>query len=112
MAGHMNVFEPYAARAPHHEDALTRAFLLVLRAVPVAHASWLQMVDRAHRAAKGIGVPGLHELGTPDIKTQTARVESDVGRVILELPRFGGHVTVLVSDSVFSDSFILQRHAV
>ena len=35
-----------------------------------------------------------------------------VDQPVLELPRFGGHVTVLVSDSVFSDSYILQRHAV
>ncbi len=28
----------------------------------------------------------------------------------VELTSFGGHVTVYVSDSVFSDSFILHRH--
>jgi hypothetical protein len=78
---HMNVFEPYVSKAPHHEDALTRAFLLVLRGVPVAHAAWLALVDRAHRANQGDGVPPLHELGTPTVETQTATVPG-VERVI------------------------------
>jgi hypothetical protein len=82
MADHMNVFEPYATKAAHHEDALTRAFLLVLRGVPVAHASWLNLVDRSHRAAGGSGVPWLHDLGTPAIRTQTASVTNHVIRVI------------------------------
>lgn len=82
MANHMNVFEPYVSKAAHHEDALTRAFLLVLRGVPVAHAAWLGLVDRAHRAAGGSGVPWLHELGTPTVRTQTAQVEGHVKRVI------------------------------
>lgn|GEM_PF-6463731 len=82
MSDHMNVFEPYATKAAHHEDTLTRAFLLVLRGVPVAHSSWLNLVDRAHRAVGGSGVPCLHELGTPTILTQTASVADDVKRVI------------------------------
>jgi hypothetical protein len=82
MADHMNVFEPYATKAAHHEDALTRAFLLVLRGVPVAHAAWLGLVDRAHRAAGGPGVPWLHDLGMPAIRTQTASVSNHVKRVI------------------------------
>jgi hypothetical protein len=82
MANHMNVFEPYASKAAHHEDALTRAFLLVLRGVPVAHSAWLSMVDCAHRAAGGKGVPSLHELGAPTIRTQTSQVDEEVKRVI------------------------------
>ena len=82
MANHMNLFEPYASKAAHHEDSLTRAFLLVLRGVPVAHSAWLGLVDRAHRAAGGEGVPCLHELGAPTVRTQTAQVEGHVDRVI------------------------------
>lgn len=82
MTDHMNVFEPYASKTAQHEDALTRAFLLVLRSVPVAHASWLNLVDRAHRAAGGTGVPCLHELGAPAVRTQTATVGHEVKRVI------------------------------
>ena len=74
MSDHMNLFEPYVSKVPYHEDALTRAFLLVLRSVPVAHAAWLVLVDRAHRANRGEGVPSLHELGAPTVETQTATV--------------------------------------
>ena len=76
MSDHLNVFEPYVSKAPHHEDALTRAFLLVLRGVPVAHAAWLVLVDRAHRANHGKGIPSLHELDAPTVETQTATVPS------------------------------------
>lgn len=82
MANHMNLFEPYRDKAAHHEDALTRAFLLVLRGVPVAHAAWLGMVDRAHRFNKGSGVPGLHELGDPEVQTQTSGVPEDIERLV------------------------------
>ncbi len=79
---HMNVFVPYERRPHTHEDNLTRAFLLVLRGVPVAHAAWLDLVDQAHRANGGSGVPRLHALATPRIATQTAAVPDGVRRII------------------------------
>jgi len=82
MADHLNLFEPYERKAAGHEDALTRAFLLVLRGVPVAHAAWLHLVDAAHRANGGGGVPALHALPAPTVHMQTAQVPEDVARVI------------------------------
>jgi len=82
MSDHMNLFEPYSRKEPHHEDALTRAFLLVLRGVPVAHAAWLDLVDRAHRDNKGNGVPSLYQLPEPEVETQTATVPEDVERIV------------------------------
>jgi hypothetical protein len=82
VSNHMNLFEPYLSKAPHHEDALTRAFLLVLRGVPVAHAAWLTLIDRAHRLNKGTGVPPLHALGTPDVVSQTGSVPDGIRRVL------------------------------
>lgn len=82
MPSHMNVFVPYE-RPPTHEDQITRAFLIVLRAVPVAHAAWLELVASAHRASGGkIPVPPLHALPSPHIKTQTAEVPSEMARLI------------------------------
>ena len=78
----MNLFEPYLRKEPHHEDALTRAFLLVLRNVPLAHAAWLELVDAGHRQNGGTGVPSLHELPMPEVETQTASVPDDVERVV------------------------------
>ena len=82
MANHMNVFEPYVSKAAHHEDALTRAFLLVLRGVPVAHAAWLHLVDRAHRKNNGSGIPALHDLGEPDVDMQTSTVPPQIERLV------------------------------
>lgn len=82
LSNHMNVFEPYVSKAAHHEDTLTRAFLLVLRGVPVAHAAWLSLVDRAHRLNKGAGVPPLYGLGAPVVASQTSAVSDGVRRVL------------------------------
>lgn len=41
----LNFFEPYESLAPHHENQLTRAFVVVLKLSPMAHAAWLRRVD-------------------------------------------------------------------
>lgn len=82
MVDHLNIFEPYERKTAGHEDALTRAFMLVLRGVPVAHAAWLHLVDVAHRANRGGGVPRLHELPAPQVNMQTAAIPDGVHRII------------------------------
>jgi hypothetical protein len=79
---HMNAFVSYERRAHAHEDNLTRAFLLVLRGVPVAHAAWLDLVDHSHRDRGGSGVPRLHGMAAPRFVTQTAAVPEGVRRII------------------------------
>jgi hypothetical protein len=79
---HLNLFHPYERKGAGHEDALTRAFMLVLRGVPLAHAAWLELVDRAHRANRGEGVPPLHTLPRPRVYLQTARVPEETVRVV------------------------------
>ena len=93
MPDHLNIFEPYRRKGPTHEDALTRAFLLVLRGVPVAHAAWLHLVDQAHRANEGSGVPHLHELSAPQVFMQTSTVPEGVERMI-SLVQTDEHVPV------------------
>jgi hypothetical protein len=82
MSNHLNIFEPYERKGAHYEDALTRAFLLVLRGAPIAHAAWLHLVDRAHRANGGEGIPLLHELVAPSVHMQTARVPDSSARIV------------------------------
>lgn len=82
MSDHLNLYKPYQRKNAGHEDALTRAFLIVLRGVPVAHAAWLNLVDQAHRANQGTGVPPLHALPIPKVYMQTAAVPEDATRVI------------------------------
>ena len=82
MSRHINAFIGYEKKPHHHEDNLTRAFLLVLRGVPVAHAAWLDLVDRAHRANEVAGVPRLHELPSPRVDTQVGAIPGGVNKVI------------------------------
>ena len=82
MPSHMNAFAPYERKAPTHEDQLTRAFLIVLKASPLAHQAWLRLVDRAHLRNKGGGVPALHDLPAVDVDTQTGRVPDGIARLV------------------------------
>jgi hypothetical protein len=79
---HLNIFHPYKDLALHHENSLTRAFLIVLRSVPGAHAAWLDLVDRGHRRSSGAGVPRLHELQRPQVATQVGSLPERVSRII------------------------------
>lgn len=79
---HLNIFHPYKDLALHHENSLTRAFLIVLRSVPSAHAAWLDLVDRGHRRSNGTGVPSLHELPRPQVATQVGSLPERVSRII------------------------------
>jgi hypothetical protein len=79
---HLNIFHPYKDLALHHENSLTRAFLIVLRSVPSAHAAWLDLVDRGHRKSNGSGVPSLHELSQAQVATQVGALPERVSRII------------------------------
>ena len=74
MRGPLNFFEPYESLPPTHENQLTRAFLVVLRVVPSAHAVWLRMVSDAREGAKSL--PRLEELPTASFQTQTGKIGS------------------------------------
>ncbi len=79
---HLNYFEPYERKEAHHEDQLTRAFIIILRHVPLAHSAWLLLVDRAHRENNGKGIPSLHALPEPAFHTQVCQLPLDVERVV------------------------------
>jgi len=79
---HLSYFEPYTRKEAHHEDQLTRAFIVVLKHVPVVHAAWLLLVDRAHRDNQGDGVPPLHALPEPVFSTQVCTLPLEVERVV------------------------------
>jgi len=40
----LNYFAPYQSKAEHHEDNLTRAFMVVLRYVPLAQAAFVELL--------------------------------------------------------------------
>lgn len=61
----LNFFQPFRRLEPNHENQLTRALLVVLRLSPMAHATWLRLVDPARQ---------LHELPAAEFRTQTRAV--------------------------------------
>lgn len=101
MSNHISVFEPFSAPA-EHENQLTRALLIVLRTIPVAHAAWLDLADRSYRANNlaavppgGRGIPGLHEFRSAEYVTQRWRLpvgqdppQRIVSVVVTPEPRF------------------------
>ncbi len=44
VMNHLNYFEPYKSKGPHHEDQLTRAFLVVLRMVPLVQTTFIDLI--------------------------------------------------------------------
>jgi hypothetical protein len=62
---HLNFFEPWPDLAAHHENQLTRAFLVILRLCPAAHQAWLRLVDPEL---------DLGRLPAPTFDTQTAQL--------------------------------------
>jgi hypothetical protein len=75
MRDPLNFFEPYESLPPTHENQLTRAFLVVLRLVPIAHAVWLRMVSDA-RGRDTKPLPPLERLPTASFQTQTGKIGS------------------------------------
>jgi hypothetical protein len=47
---HLNCFAHFKSKKEHYEDVLTRAFLLVMRLVPQAHAGFLALVAEKRQA--------------------------------------------------------------
>jgi len=48
----LNFFQPFERLPPNHENQLTRALLLVLRFVPIAHEYWLTRTGEKRRLAQ------------------------------------------------------------
>lgn len=73
MRDPLNFFEPYEKLPAGHENQLTRAFLVVLRLVPLAHSVWLRLVSES-RGDSAVPLPHLQELPPASFTTQTGRI--------------------------------------
>lgn len=85
----INYFEPYTSKAPHHEDNLTRAFLVVLRYSSQALNYFYQYLYSSFtHSAKCMDlaqdIPELHELDAPDLdfNTQKQTIEELANKLI------------------------------
>lgn len=73
MRDPLNFFEPWESLPAAHENQLTRAFLVVLRLVPIAHAEWLRLVAET-RGPGAVPIPPLRDLSPAKFNTQTGQV--------------------------------------
>jgi len=76
---HLNYFEPYESKKTSHEDQLTRAFLVVMRFVPLAQAAFLDLVREAQqRNGSELIVPALTAMDSEcSIETQVSAIAQD-----------------------------------
>jgi hypothetical protein len=81
----LNYFRPFQSKAPWHEDQLTRAFLVVLRLVPLAQAAFIDLV-RENQESSGVErrIPSLSALETPTVtmQTQVGQISMVGGRLL------------------------------
>src|ERR1022692_3968992 len=80
---HVNYFAPFESRLPTHEDQLTRAFLVVLRLVPMAQAAFLDLVrDKIPQDSERM-IPPLSALQkTCEFGTQVGKINQSTGTLI------------------------------
>ncbi|MGD1098687.1 MAG: hypothetical protein ABSB35_42760 [Bryobacteraceae bacterium] len=81
----LNYFNPYQSKGAWHEDQLTRAFLVVVRMVPLALSAFLDLIrDRQTTAKSERPLPSLSDLLVQDlaIHTQKEQVPQTTGRLI------------------------------
>lgn len=55
----LNAFAQFESKKATHEDALTRAFLVVLRLVPQAHERFLSLVAAKRSGSRQAGLPAM-----------------------------------------------------
>lgn len=93
---HLNYFFPYERKDAHHEDQLTRAFLVILKMVPFIQHMFIEMI-REKMFEKNVNpeniVPSLvnTEHRIERIETQVKKISQDSGKLI----------SILISDDEF-----------
>lgn len=81
----LNYFNPYQSKGAWHEDQLTRAFLVVVRMVPLALSTFLDLIrDRQVTAKSERPLPSFSDLMIQGvgIHTQRTSVPQTTGRLI------------------------------
>lgn len=81
----LNYFSPYQSKGSWHEDQLTRAFLVVVRMVPLAFSAFLDLVRDGQLARTSAWpLPSTTELLTSEIEIQTQKnsVPQTTGRLV------------------------------
>ena len=87
---HLNVFIPYESKPLHHEDQLTRAFLILIRSIKLVEAVFLDLVENAMKtigieirpATLSQKIGGLDSVETQVWSGTKARLSTESGRLV------------------------------
>jgi hypothetical protein len=79
---HLSMFRPYQDRDVGHEDQLTRAALIAMRAVPLAHEAFLDLA--AHRSVSELP-SARFDMQTGDLNVAEEDVRETTEPVVDEL---------------------------
>ena len=82
---HLNYFEPYKGKEPYHEDQLTRAFLVILRMIPLVQTTFIDLIRSYQISNKHDRVlPVLTEplMKLDNIETQVTSINDSQGYLI------------------------------
>lgn len=99
----LNYFAPFQSKLAGHEDQLTRAFLVVLRYVPLAQAASIDLLrERAIDNLNDV-IPPISGLvgAVPSFQTQVSTISKSRGRLL----------SVLLSDETWTPTRELQFSA-
>jgi hypothetical protein len=81
----LNYFSSYQSKGAGHEDQLTRAFLVVVRMVPLALAGLLDLIrDQQVVRGSATAIPSSTELLTHDVEIETQKnsISQSTGRLV------------------------------
>lgn len=87
---HLNIFIPYKDKPLHHEDQLTRAFLILVRTVKLVEVMFLDLIIEQMRTNQVEILPTslMHQPGGLDLietqvwSTTKERLENEIGRLV------------------------------
>jgi hypothetical protein len=137
MKSSLNVFHTDHALAGRHENQLTRGLLIVLRYSPLAHATWLRLLDsnerlealpaaqfrtqkaklvsRAHSARNAEEPPirGISVLLAPDPQQRHAPVKTtDRGQILDGIVQYGDDLVVAIENKIVPGAGMRQATSI
>lgn len=107
---HLNLFHPFEGRELHHEDVLTRNFLLLLKNIPLVQVGFFEMI-RDYLSSKGIP---LESIAKGDLKLSEIYTQVDSNDKLFNNLSDVTMLSIVISDDAFEANHTVvhsDRHA-
>lgn len=96
MINHLNVFNPFRNKTNYHEDELTRAFLIVLKNIPIAQSAFIDMIrEEMARMGCDLILPSFSE-----VEAKMRSIETQITHHNKLFEEMGGRrlISIIISD--------------